>query len=275
MAKWEWLYFAIPAVAGAVVGGIYYGVTKETPLSVPLAVVYGLLTAIVFFVLGEARRIGSRLDEKIANWELKVLDLQHLMPYLEKPDPFLKQQVSTSIDELRRLARGAAAREVVLKAHSIQRDCINILKLVQSGDDVFATSYVNPKFFWCTPEGELYRQQCIDLVQKGHKVTRVFIEPAVADDEERKCIEDEIEKQKVKGVRVKRVLEATLPEDCRKDFLLIPGKYAAYLDVGARGDILKELKVCFSAEELDKARSLADEIETLSTECLGTGSNAR
>ena len=37
MAKREWLYFATPAGAGAVVGGIYYGVTKEAPLSVPLA----------------------------------------------------------------------------------------------------------------------------------------------------------------------------------------------------------------------------------------------
>lgn len=207
-----------------------------------------------------------QIRKKVNTWELKVLDLQHLMTYLEQPDPYVEEQVQVVLSELRNLTKTAAQGEVILKAHSVQRDCAQILKQVKS-EDVFATSFVDPRNFWCTPQGDLYRQQCFDLVRKGIKITRVFIEPARVDDEELQCIEDEIEKQKSKGVRVKRVPESNLPEECRLDFLLIPGKYVAYLVLGARGDVLQELKVCFGKEGLDKAKQLAEEVERLSTEC--------
>lgn len=257
----RWLYGLIATGAAAIVGGISYRVAQ----TVQLTVVYSLLTWVIAFALGETTRVSSRLEKKVAEWELKVLNLQYLMPYLDRADPYVRDQVRALLDALHDLVRTATKGEMVLKPHSAQRDCIDLLKRVQS-ENVFATSYIDPKSFWCTPEGALYRQQCFNLVQRGIEITRVFIEPTRADDGQKQCIKDEILKQKTNGVRVRRVLESALPEGCRKDFILIPDKYVGYLGVG-KADVVEQLTVCFSKKELNKAKQLAEEILTFSVEC--------
>ena len=270
---WWWL---AEVAAGAAVG-LPLGFLEDAGLGV----VFGVLVWVVFLVLretarirsemfGEVRRVGSELDSKVAEWERKALDLPQVLPYLTHltpADPYFAQQVRASMDELGSLARGAAGGELVLRPRSIQQACIEFLKQADTGGEVFAASYVNPEFFWCTPEGALYRQHCIDLTRKGVKMTRVFLIPARANHNETKCVNDEIAQQKGSGVRVKRVLESSLPPESRKDFLLIQGKYVAYLGVGGRGDLLEELKVCNSKTELEKAGRLAETIERLSEEC--------
>lgn len=257
----KWLHVFIPIASAAAITGISYGLTE----SIPLTVIYGVLAGVVAYAITETTSMCSKLEKKINEWELKVLNLQHFMPYLEQTNPYVRDQVDSSLRKLRELVEVAIKGEVVLRAHSIQRDAINLLDRVQSGD-VFATSYVNLKLFWHTYEGDLYGQKCFELVQRGVKVTRVFIRPAQADDEEWQCTEDEIAKQKANGVRVKVVLESSLQPECRQDFLLIPDEYVAYLDIGARGDVIKQLRVCFSEEELKTAKELAREIEKFSTE---------
>ena len=259
----RWLHFLIPTMSSAIIGVVSYALTE----SVPLTVVYGLLAGVIAFTLTETTSICAKLEKKINEWELKVLNLQHLMPYLQQANPYVREQVESSLRELRKIVETAIQGEVVLKeVHSIQRDYINLLDRVQSGD-VFAASYVNPALFWCTPEGDLYRQKCFELVQRGVKVTRVFIRPAGADNEEWQCTEHEIAKQKANGVRVKVVLESSLPPECKQDFLLIRGEYVAYLVIGAGGDVLDHFRVCFSKGELDTAGRLAQELEKLSTKC--------
>lgn len=138
----RWLYGIIAIAIGIMAGGIHYGLTA----AVPPSIVYGLLFAVIACVLGETKHISSTLEQKVAEWELKPLDSGHLMAYLQRTDPCIKEKVEASVNELRTFARTAAQGKVTLKARTIQGDFISILKQVQSGD-VFATGYVNPIFF--------------------------------------------------------------------------------------------------------------------------------
>ena len=258
----KWLHVLIPIASAAVISVVSYELTE----SIPLTVIYSTLSGIISYAIIETKAMCSELEKKINEWEVKVLNLQHLMPYLQQTHPYVREQIESSLRRLRKLVDDVALKEeVILKAHSIPRDVTYLLDRVKSGD-VFATSYVKPALFWDTPEGDLYGQKCFELVQRGVKFTRVFIKPARVDEEEWQCTMDEITKQKANGVRVRIVLESSLPPDSKQDFLLISDEYVAYLHIGARGDVLEQLRVCFSKDELKTAKEMAQEIEKLSTE---------
>ena len=273
MFKKEYTWWLIEIFSGVVIG-----LVLGFLVSVQIGITYGILVPLVFFVLRETvrlrsdmfiemRHISSELDDKVASWEKKALDLPHVLPYLKQPDKFFSHQISTYMDELGKLARGAAQGELVLKPRSIHQACIEIVKQAEKKDVIFATSYINPEFFWCTPDGDLYRQNCEALIRNETKVTRVFIVPARTDESERQCIEEEIKRQKEIGVKVKRVPESSLTQEARIDLLLIRGKYVAYLGIGGRGDIISELRICNTKEEIDRAESIVNTIEQFSIEC--------
>ena len=258
----KWLHILIPIASAGVITAVSYTLTD----SIPLTVLYGTLSGIISYTITETKSMCSKLENKINEWEVKVLNLQHIMPYIEQTHPYVRDQIESSLRNLRKLADDVAVKnEVVLQAHSIQRDITHLLDQVKSGD-VFASSYLKPSLFWDTPEGDLYGQKCFELVQRGVKFTRIFIKPARVDDEEWQGTVREIERQRANGVRVKIALESSLPPDSRKDFLLIPDEYVSYAHMGARGDLLEQVRVCFSEEELKTAKGMAQEIERFSTE---------
>ncbi len=258
----EWRWWLGEAGTAVVVAFVSSYFTKDVPVSV----LYGLFGGTVFYVLREHARLISEFGRKMTEWENKALGLPATLSYPKNVDTYLQQQVRLKKEELLRLAKGAEEGEIVLRPRSVQQAAIDFLKQTKPGEKIFATSYVNPEAFWCTPEGQLYREDCFELVDQGVEITRVFIESTGATEREKQCIVEELERQKGhKNLKLRRTLGSRLPPDARKDMLLIADRYVAYLGIG-RGDTLEELKICTAPEQVEKAKTLAENIVKLSDE---------
>jgi hypothetical protein len=258
--EWRWWLGEFgTATAVGIISSIF---TKDIPISI----LCGLVVGTVFFILRENKRLTDGLNQGIAEWEDKALELSTVLGYLQNLDPYFKKQVLAKKDELLRLAKDAKDGEITFRPRSIQQIAIDILRQAKPGEKIFATSYINPEAFWCTPEGELYRQACFDLASQGVEITRIFIESSHATERDKQCVMDEVRLQRDhKNVKLRKTLESRLPPEARKDILLIPGRYLVYLGIGT-GDILEELRICTATEELEKAKSLVDNLLQLSQE---------
>jgi hypothetical protein len=260
--KSEWPWWLGEAATGIMVGFSSSAITGE-PL---ISILYGVFTSMLFFILREHTRATSALEHKVGQWEDNVLGLVGMASYGEKLDDFVQQEIRLQREALVRLANSAKSGEIVIRSRSVQQVAIDLLKQAKAGDKVFATSYVNPDIFWCTPEGQLYRQACFDLCNHGVEITRVFIERARADEREKQSVIDEMKRQKrTKDLKLRKTLESRLPTQARKDMLLIPGRFVAYLGIGT-GDVLEEVRVCTAAEQIERAKKLVADITTLSDE---------
>jgi len=154
-----------------------------------------------------------------------------------------------------------------VKARIIARFLPDYHKLAQPGDKVVAT---NPGTGWGTPQWDVFRQKCFDMVDKGIDFTRIVIEPTAATPEEKKRLRQEMDRQKEK-LKVGFIRESRLPQDVKQNSFLIYDRYFAYatysktLGTSIR-HLVEETTFFTRREELDKAKALAETIIRLSEE---------
>jgi len=203
--------------------------------------------------------------------EDKALNLPTTLRHREDIDPFLKQVVFSSRDETLRLAKEVETGEVTLKASPIALIGLNCIKLARSGDKVVALNY---GAIWESERGDVYRQACFDLADKGIDITRVFIESTSATPEQKKHLREEMDRQKV-HIHVRFVKESRLPPEARTNCVIILNRYAFYANFRAPGPRgtgigrpleIDELRLFARRDEVEKATELAETVLKLSEE---------
>jgi hypothetical protein len=259
----EWLWWLGEFGLAATVAVVAGFVTRDVPISI----LYGLFVGTVFFVLREFRRVIAQFGGEVADIEDKALKLPVILSHLEDVDPFLKQQVRLIKDELFRLAKGATDGEFIFHARPLQYIAIDFVKLARPGDKLLAT---NSGVGWGTPIQDIVRQVNFELAEKGVDFTRVFIEPTNATAEDKKRIQQEMERQKG-HFHIRWVKEAKLPQEARPNMVLIYDKYVAYATwskpVGSGiKQIMDEIRIYARSDELKKAEEIAETIIKLSEE---------
>lgn len=259
----EWLWWLGEFGLAAVVAVVAGFVTRDVPISI----LYGLFVGTVFFALREHRRVVSQHERQVNEWEDKVMNFPVTLSHREDIDPFLKAIVHHEKDELLRLAKEAEDGKLTLKARIVAHFLPNYYKLAQPGDKVLAT---NPGTGWGTPQWDIIRQICFDLVDKGVDFTRVFIEPTGATPEDKKRLKQEMERQKEK-IKVRFIKESRLPPETKQNCFFIYDKYFAYGTYSKTpGTTLKHLMeeatFCTRRNELEKAKEMAENLIKLSEE---------
>jgi hypothetical protein len=259
--EWRWWLgeFGLAAVVAVVAGFV----TKDVPISI----LYGLFVGTVFFALRELRRVISQFSGEVADMEDKALNLPVTLSKLEGTDPYLKRLAHSAKDEALRFAKGAVDGEILLKSRSIVQVAVELTKLTQPADKVFATTYMAG---WDQPQADIWRQVCFDAAAKGVDFTRVFIEGVTFKSGEKKLMKEEMERQK-DHLRVRFVKESLLPPEARRDMLTIFDRivgYAGFVKLGgmSKGMLVDDIRLYTQRDELEKAKELAETIIKLSEE---------
>ena len=261
----EWLWWLGEFGLAAIVAVVAGFVTKDIPISV----LYGLFVGTVFFALRELRRVVSRFDRQVNEWEDKAMNFPVALSHREDIDPYLMKFARSTRDEALRLAKEATDGEVILKARPLFNLAADFIKVARPGDKVVAIAYGQ---FWGTPQGEMYRQTNFDLVEKGVDITRIFVESTTATPEEKKHLVQEMGRQK-EHLKIRWIKESRLPPDMKADGVIIYDRYAAFPNFAkprgtSRGRITEvdELRICARRDGLEKAKELAETVMRLSEE---------
>ncbi len=216
----EWLWWLGEFGLAATVAVVAGFVTKDIPLSI----LYGLFLGTVFFVLRHLTRITSQLDRQVSDMKDEVLNLPTTLSHKGNVDPFLRRIVQYEKEELLRLAKEAEDGKLTVKARIIARFLPDYYKLARPGDKCLAT---NAWVGWGTPQWDVIRQTCFDMADKGIDMTRIFIEPAGATPEDKKHLQQEMDRQKEK-IKVRFIKESRVPEGAKVNSFLIYDRYFAY-----------------------------------------------
>ena len=259
----EWLWwlgeFGLAATV-AVVAGFVTG-------DVPISILYGLFVGTVFFVLRAHTRIASQQERQINEIEDKVLDLPVTPSHHESVHPYLKQIVQSERNELLRMAKEVTNGEIILRSRPIIGYVNHFHRLVTSGDKVVATNY---GVGWGTPQHDVVRQNDFESVKNGVDFTRIFIESITATPEDKKRIQQEMEREK-EHLHVRFVKEAKIPLDMRKNMRLAYDKFVGYavwskpVGSGIRQN-MDEVIYYTRRDELEKAKEMAETLIKLSEE---------
>ncbi|MEE9366366.1 MAG: hypothetical protein V3W44_06745 [Dehalococcoidales bacterium] len=259
----EWLWWLGEFGLAAVVAIVAGFVTKDVPISI----LYGLFVGTVFFVLREHRRVVSQHEQIVSQMEDKAMNFPVTLSHRGDIDPFLRRIVYSEKDELLRLAREAEDGEIKLKSRLVSQVLPDYMRLARPGDKVVTT---NSGVGWGTPQWDILRQICFDLVDKGVDFTRIFVEDTAATAEDKKRLRQEMEREKGR-IKVRWMKESRLPPDARKNSVLIYDRYIAYgtysktVGTGIR-QILEETTFSARRDELEKAREMAENLIKLSEE---------
>jgi len=259
--EWRWWLgeFGL-AAAVAVMAGFF---TKDVPISI----LYGLFVGTVFFVLRHLTRVTSQLDRQVSEMKDEALNLPSTLSHRAHADPFLRRIVQFEKDELLRLAREAEDGKLTVKARIIARFLPDYYKLARPGDKCLAT---NAWVGWGTPQWDVIRQTCFDLVDDGVDFTRIFIEPIAATSEDRKRLRQAMDRQKEK-LKVRFIKESRLPQDVKPNSFLIYDRYFAYATYSKTPgtsirQVIEESTFCTRRDELEKAKEMAEALIKLSEE---------
>ena len=259
----EWLWWLGEFGLAAVVAVVAGFVTRDVPISI----LYGLFAGTVFFILREHKRVSARLEQHVDELEDKTLNLPTTASHLEGIEPYFKQIIRSERNDLLRMAREATSDEIIVHSRPVSKILFDWWRMVRPGDRVIA---VNTGVGWGTPQHDILRQLNFDLVDKGAEITRIFIEPTNATDEDRKRIKEEMEKQKGR-IKVRYVKESQVPPDAVNNTGLIVDKICGITTYTKPAgsefkQILDAVHFCTRRDELERAKEMADTLIKLSEE---------
>lgn len=262
----EFLKFVLFDVLAAIVVGVVAGVITGEPISsflISLVVAVILLVVELRFQLGQAKEtFAAALGMQREALEDPVL-MQSLNQIMEgfstvaaSGDKYYKDMAQDTIAkcaaDVAKLREGFTEIPIDDMMTQITR------RLRETQQTVFATVLGRIGEFWFTGAGKEYLQENTNAVQRGVKVTRVFIVENM--EELTPEVHDLIRAQAEAGFDVKIAFAHDLTHDVLYDMALFDEKYAWYLDLIPGTREARGAKVYRDPGELRKAKTIRDRI---------------
>ena len=142
----------------------------------------------------------------------------------------------------------------VVQRQEMPEFALRLLK--SSNNSIIATSYVSSEEWWSKPWGRNYCELNYDLVEKGIKISRVFI---ISDSSEYGIIEPLMIEQVNNGVEVLFVFSKDVDFRVTHDMIVIDNKIAGQLELTPE----KGLKEAEFFEAIDDINNVRDRITSL------------
>jgi len=143
---------------------------------------------------------------------------------IQEKGGFLSTFVNSELDTCVEISLGAVRGCVEIRPVYLEPYAVQLLKMAEPGDRLFATSYVRTSAFWNSPRTKAYIRENEAAVKRGVNVTRIFLfddEKALAESTQ------EMASQQKKGIDVRVALTKELEPELMRDLFYLENRIAA------------------------------------------------
>jgi len=166
---------------------------------------------------------------------------------LDEQGGILAKLAEEQLDTCVQISLGATRDAVEIRPVYLEPYAVQLIRLAETDEVLFTTSYVKTSAFWDSPRTKAYIRENEAAVERGVTVFRVFL----FDDEQALAqSENEMDTQCRKGIQVRTALTSDVEPELRRDLFYLEGRAAAEYVLTADREDLLALRIFTSPSEL-------------------------